>query len=281
MGKHGAGYILAAGLAAGSAWAQEATVEAVQYPAWLQRGGHRVPLMAGTTLEPADAVRTGENARVVLRMGEGSTVKLGANAQFQVERAQARGGIFRATLSVIAGAFRFTSTETRRRDISIKVRNVTAGIRGTDLWGKSTGERDLVCLIDGRISVESAGNPAVTLDQPLDFYQLPRDGKPEVAKVEPGKLEEWARETEISPDGAAARAGGAWRVVAAVFSDRDKALGFSRVLRSRGYPTEVATKEGQFVVQVPGLAGEAEARALMGNLRGVPGVSMPHVREGR
>ena len=25
--------------------------------------------------------------------------------------------------------------------------NVTAGIRGTDLWGKSTDQRDLVCLL--------------------------------------------------------------------------------------------------------------------------------------
>ncbi len=277
----------AAGCAAGAmliaacAWAQTAQVEAVQYPAWLERGGQRVPLTPGTALQPRDSVRTGANARVQLRLGEGSAVKLGENAQFVVERAESRGGAFRAALSVIAGAFRFTSVQARRRDISIKVKNVTTGIRGTDLWGKSTDERDLVCLIEGRISVESPGFPAVTLDQPLDFYQLPRGGKPEISRVDARQLEEWAKETEIAPGGAAARVGGEWRVVAAVFTQRDKALAFSRSLRARGFPTETASREGRFLVQVPGLAGEDEARALMGNLRSVPGVSMPHVKQGR
>jgi hypothetical protein len=55
---------------------------------------------------------------------------------------------------------------------------VTAGIRGTDLWGKSNDARDLVCLLEGKISVGAEGHPAVTLDQPLDFYQNPRDGSP-------------------------------------------------------------------------------------------------------
>lgn len=265
--------------AAGVACAQ-AVVETVQYPAWLERGGYRVPLMAGTHLHAKDGVRTGGNARVQLRLPEGSAVKLGENARFVVERVEERSGVFRAALSVIAGAFRFTTQQARKRDLSIKVRNVTAGIRGTDLWGKSTEERDLVCLIDGRISVAAEGHGAVTLDKPLDFYQLPRGGAPQVAKVDPRQLEEWAKETEIPPDGAAARVGGAWRVVAAVFPDRDRALALGRTLRARGFPTEIAAREGRHLVQVPGLASEADARGLLANVRGIPGVSMPHIREG-
>src|SRR5687767_1205250 len=135
--------IAAAGLLApAAAWGQHAQVEAVQYPAWLVRGGQAVPLSPGIVLQPQDTVRTGENARVQLRLSEGSTVKLGERARFQVERAQDR-GVFEATLSVLAGAFRFTGQALgKKRDISIKVRNATAGIRGTDLWGKSTEERD-------------------------------------------------------------------------------------------------------------------------------------------
>ena len=270
---------LAAALAAGAALAH-ATVEAVQYPAWLERGGQRVPLTAGTVLQSRDRIATGGNARAQLRLPEGSAVKLGENAQFVVERVEDRAGVLRAVLNVINGAFRFTSQEARKRDVTIKVKNVTAGIRGTDLWGKSTEERDLVCLIEGRISVESTGNPAVTLDKPLDFYQLPRGGRPEVSKVDPKQLEEWAKETEIPPDGAAARGGGTWRVVAATFAERDKALAFSRSLRSRGFPTEVVEKEKQYLVQIHGLAAETDARSLMGSLGGVPGVSQPQVRQG-
>jgi hypothetical protein len=269
-------------LAAAGAQAQPAVVEAVQYPAWLERGGRAVPLTPGIALQPRDQLRTGGNARVQLKLAEGSAVKLGENARFTVERVENR-GVFRAALLVVTGAFRFTTDKLagkRQREISIKVRTVTAGIRGTDLWGKSSDARDLVCLLEGRISVGSDGHPTVTLDQPLDFYQRPRDGVPEVSKVDPRQIEEWAKETEIAAGGPAARVGGRWRVVAAKYESRDPALAMSRRLRSEGYPAEVAGPEGGiYSVQVPGLAGEAEARALMADLRRIRGVSIPAVSE--
>lgn len=278
MARIWAGLGLAAMLACVPAAAQT-TVEAVQYPAWLERGGQAVALLPGTVLQPQDSVRTGENARVQLRLPEGSAVKLGENAKLVIERAENRGGVFRGALSVLAGAFRFTSLQLRQREIAIKVKHVTTGIRGTDLWGKSTDQKDLVCLLEGKITVSSEGHPTATLDQPLDFYQKPRDGAPVIAKVDPKQIEEWAKETDIAADGAAARKDGKWRVVAAVFAERDKALVFSRELRSRGFPAGIVAKDGKFGVEIPGLAGEAEARVLMGNLRNVPGVSLPHVKD--
>jgi hypothetical protein len=267
---------------AGLACAQAVVVEAVQYPAWLERGGHSVPLTPGTALQANDQLRTGPNARAQLKLAEGSTVKLGENAQFKVERVQNR-NVFSAALTVLTGAFRFTTeaiAKARKRDITVKVSSVTAGIRGTDLWGKSTSERDLVCLIEGKISVASDNREAVTLDQPLDFYQRPRNGEPQVAKIDPKQLEIWALETEMSKDGAGARSGGAWRVVAMTSAARDEALAANRRLRAAGYPAEVVAADGRFAVQVTGLAGESEARALAGNLRSVPGVTQPVVLEG-
>jgi hypothetical protein len=266
-------------LAAIAARAQPAVVEAVQYPAWLERGGNAVPLMPGMPLEARDRLRTGGNARVQLKLAEGSAVKLGENAQFVIERAEDR-GVFRATLAVVAGAFRFTTRALGGRDVAIKVKHVTVGIRGTDLWGKSTDERDLVVLIEGKITVGAQGHPPVALERPLDLYQKPRDAAPEVTRIDPRQLEEWARETELSADGAAARAGGRWRMVAAVKPRRDDALALRRALRAAGYPAEVVAKEGYFLVQVTGLAGESEARALMAGLRGVRGVELPTVHEG-
>jgi hypothetical protein len=268
--------------AATAARAEIATVEAVQYPAWIERGGTTAPLVPGTRLQPLDKLTTGANARVRLQMGEGSAVKLGENAQFVIETAEDK-SLFRATLNVITGAFRFTTAalSTRKRDVSIKAKTVTAGIRGTDLWGKSTGERDLVCLLEGKISVGAEGHPTVTLDQPLDFYQKPRDGAPAVAKVDAKQVEEWAKETEVSSSGAAAKTGGRWRMVAATKSDRDAALALNRRLRRDGFPSEIVQKDKYFVVQVTNLAGEAEARALMSALRDVPGVELPTVHEGK
>ena len=273
---------LAATLFSASAFAHgEAVVEAVQYPAWLERGGRVVPLTPGTQLQSSDKVQTGGNARVQVKLAEGSTVKLGENAKVTIERVENR-GIFKAALNVLGGAFRFTTDAFKKatsRDVTIKVKNVTAGIRGTDLWGKSTDERDLVCLLEGKISVGAEGHPTVTLDTPLDFYQKPRDGAPAVAKVDKAQIEQWAAETDIAKEGGAARAGGSWRVVAATFARRDEALAMNRRLRSAGYPASVASGSGGFEVQVAGVASENDARSLMANLRKEPGVSLPMVSE--
>jgi hypothetical protein len=171
-------------------------------------------------------------------------------------------------LSIVAGAFRFTTDpgSKRRRDVAIQARLATAGIRGTDLWGKSTDERSLICLLEGKITVASEGHPEVVLDTPLDYYQRPREGAPSVAKVDPKQLEEWAKETELTPGAGAAVAGGKWRVVAAANVARDQALALNRSLRQAGYPSEIVQKDGAWAVQVRGLAGEAEARALAGGL---------------
>jgi len=275
-------FLATALLAAGAAAAQTAVVEAVQYPAWLERGGNAVPLAPGTPLEARDTLRTGPNARVRMRLAEGSAVKLGENAQFVIERAENR-GLFTAALSVIAGAFRFTTdalSKKRERNVGIKVKNVTVGIRGTDLWGKSTADRDWVVLLEGRIAVGSEGHPPVTLDKPLDLYQRPRDAAPEVTRADEKVVQEWAQETEMSEDGAEARSGGRWRVVAAVKPQRDEARGLLRTLRAAGYPAEVVAKDGYFIVQVSGLAGEKQARALASGLRVLPGMDLPSVHEG-
>jgi hypothetical protein len=270
------------GLAGSSAHAQM-FVEAVQFPAWLERRGLDVPLRPGLQLEPGDRVRTGDGARAQLRLSEGSTVKLGERAQFSVERMEDR-GILKATLSVIAGAFRFTSQAARQgavREVSVKVKNVSIGIRGTDVWGKSSPERDLACLIEGRITVGAEGHPTVTLEQPLDFYEKPANADPRVARVDLKQLEEWARETEPQDAGPVARGGGKWTVVAGKYTSRDGARLVVRTLRERGYPAELAGGEGgePYRVRIRGLVGEPQARELMASIRDVPGLGIPFISD--
>ena len=261
--------------------AQAIQVEAVQYPAWLERGGRAVPLTPGTDLQAADTLRTGANSRVQLKLAEGSTVKLGANARFTVERVENR-GVFRSVLNVLYGAFRFTTGALgadHKRELDIRVRTITAGIRGTDLWGKSTDARDLVCLLEGHVSARAEGRDAVILDKPRDFYQRARDGEPQLGRVDEKQVREWAKETELEAGGPVARPGGRWRVIASKFHERDKALAFSRELRMRGFPAEVAKADDVQRVDIRGLAGEAEARALMAMVRDVPGANIPSIAE--
>jgi hypothetical protein len=255
-------------------------VEAVQYPAWLERGGLAVPLAPGIELQGKDRLVTGSNARARLRMSDGSSVKLGENARFEIEQASDT-GFLRAALRVLGGAFRYATQGPRdasRRSVGIRVKNVTIGIRGTDLWGKATDEKDWVVLLEGEISVAAQGHPAVQMRKPLDVYELPRDGAPGVRPVDPDELAKWAQETEMRDDGAVGEAGGRWRVVAARPASRGAALALARDLRARGYPARVAEGEaGAFPVQVTGLATEAQAKALAANLRDVEGVDDPQV----
>src|SRR5574341_672237 len=64
--------------------APAAVVEGVQLPAWLTRDGKRQPLAIGIELKSNDEVATGVNSRLLLRLGDGSMVKLGENGQLKL-----------------------------------------------------------------------------------------------------------------------------------------------------------------------------------------------------
>src|SRR5687768_2531373 len=64
--------------------AQTLVVESVVSPAWVERGGTREPLQPGAVLRAKDKVHTGASARLLLRLAEGSAVKLGEHATLAV-----------------------------------------------------------------------------------------------------------------------------------------------------------------------------------------------------
>jgi hypothetical protein len=269
--------------------AAAAVVEGVQMPAWLERAGagatRRVPLAPGMELRGGDEVRTGAGSRLYIKLAEGSLVKLGENASLKIlDLAPDRGGLFKAALNVLEGAFRFTTdllAKERRREVSIRVATVTAGIRGTDLWGKSTGERQIVCLIEGKIEVGAEGEAAVTMDQARQFYQRDKGQTQPVGFVEPVQLAQWARETEIADGVGAARAGGKWRVTLARVATQSEALEVYDTLRTAGFAAEIyPVKAGEkrvYLVRISRLASKADAEALAETLRGTAGVQEPKV----
>jgi hypothetical protein len=274
-----------AAAAQGSA-ASPAIVEAVQMPAWVERDGARVPVAPGMTLQPNDNLRTGANARLLLKLAEGSAVKLGENAQLSLAQIQVRkDNVFAATLRVLEGAFRFTTdvlAKARRREVAINVATVTAGIRGTDLWGKAAADRDIVCLIEGRVEVTREGDPPVTMDQPLSFYIAPR-GRPAlpVQPVKDEQLKQWAAETEIEAGRGAARRGGRWKVVLASGESENEVLRVYEAVRAAGYAAEVEPRKAQgrrvYDVRIAQLPSKAEADALAQALSGRFGVTAPRV----
>lgn len=276
-------------LAALCAWcaapavAQTLTVEGVVSPAWVERDGRREPLTVGMRLGDKDRIVTGERARVMLRLSEGSAIKLGENATLGLDNLTEKKTadnhpLVGASLEVVKGAFRFTTgvfgKPRAERDVNVKISTITAGIRGTDFWGRSNDEQDLVCLIEGRISVRHEQQTFI-MDEPLQFFIAPRNQTPKpVGKVPQQQIDEWARETEISEGQGATRAGGRFRVELARLADENAARDLENRLKAAGYPAVIdpvrnAQGATQYAVCVLGVATEKDRDALQARLKTV------------
>jgi len=261
-----------------------AVIDGVQMPAWLERDGRRVPLAPGTELRAGDRITTGNGSRVLVKLAEGSVVKLGENGRLVLAEIRPAQELFKAALQVLEGAFRFTTDivqKARKREISVRVAQVTAGIRGTDFWGRSRDDRQVVCLIEGAIEVGADGEQAVTMDRPLQFYQREKGQTQPVGIVEVNQLAAWARETEIEAGKGAARVGGRFSVQLAAADTQDAALAVYDQARAAGFPAELAPRrEGDklvYHVRIRHLPSRAEAQALAGRLKGSFGVEEPRV----
>jgi hypothetical protein len=258
------------------AWSQPAAVvEGVQMPAWVQRGSERLPIVPGMLLQPGDLIQTGPGSRLLVRMSERSLVKLGENGQLHFTELSPSKELFRAAFEVLQGAFRFTTdiaAKSRRRDVRVSVGSATAGIRGTDFWGRSRENTDVICLIEGAIEVGAQGETPVTMDQPRQFYRRVSGQTQPVGLVEPGQLQEWARETEIERGRGAARVGGRFQATLARAEEQQAALAVLDQLRAAGYPAEIrpvrAGEKTVYTVRIRNLPSAAEARALEAQLRG-------------
>jgi len=277
-------------LASGQAGAQSgAMIEGVQMPAWIERneGGaapRRIPVSPGIALKAGDTLSTGPGSRLLVKLSEGSLVKLGENASLQLNELEPSDSLFKAALGVLQGAFRFTTAavaKNRRRDITIGVATVTAGIRGTDLWGKSSPDKQIVCLIEGKVEVGAPGEAPVEMDQPRQFYQREKGTTAPVGIVEAAQLAEWARETEIEAGKGATRRGGKWNVDLLSADSQNVALGVYEQVRAAGYAAEIfpVLKEEKrlYLVRIRNLPSKKEAQALAAQLRGKYGAAEPKV----
>src|SRR5882672_5889414 len=278
-------FFIAAFIAAAPAWAQAAAIiDSVQMPAWVERAGKRFPLVPGMEMRAGDQVYTGAGSKLLIKLSEGSVVKLGENGTLRFAEVNRTQELFKATLGVLQGAFRFTTQligAGRKRDIDIKVAQVTAGIRGTDLWGRGRKDNEVVCLIEGSIEVGAEGESAQTLNQPLQFYRRVDAKTQPVGFIDAKQLAQWAQETDIEEGKGAARAGGRFSVALASASDQQAALGLYDELRNAGYPAEILPrKEGEqvlYVIRIRQLPTRAEAQALANSLKGKFGITEPKI----
>jgi hypothetical protein len=267
--------------------AAPAQVTGVQPPAWVEHAGQRIALRAGATLEATDVLETGKGGRLQVALADGSTLKVGENARVALKELDipATGGTMRGFLDVLRGAFRFTTAAAQkalRRDVDVRIASVIVGIRGTDIWGRSNSEADLVCLIEGDISVEHPAAGRLAMREPLTFFVAPKNAPPKpIGLVAPDKLALWAAETEFERGGGLLLPDGGWAVQLGVHVDVQQAERMARRLRDAGYPVELEAAEtgGRRYqrVRLVGFDTQADAKAFAKRIAGRHGVARPRV----
>lgn len=258
-----------------SLWAAPAaSVDGVQLPAWVERAGSKQPLQPGMTLAGGDAVVSGDSARVLLLLREGSRVRLGANARLDLnDLPDTKSDGFSAAWDLVRGAFRFSTARAKKalqRDVSVKIASITIGIRGTDVWGKADADKDIVCLLEGKVNVEHQGTQ-FDMEGDMLFYIAPKDKPPlPLGPVSPEQVAIWAKETDIQQGQGAISRNGKWRVYAGSFDNQEAALARYDLLRNAGYPAQISplAKDGvtDFQVRINKVASQADAGFIAANL---------------
>ncbi len=260
--------------------AAPATVEVVQSPAWRDRGGITVPLAAGMELKSGDVLRTGPGARAYLMLAEGSRVKLGEAAQFTFHTNSPRPEkSFRGALDIVAGAFRFTTAKLKKalpRDVAIRVGTATIGIRGTDIWGKTDKDGELVALLEGRIEITRAGQ-TTELAQPMTYFDAPTGQAAEVKALDPETFVKLTRQTEIMAGDGAARARGKWRVLAGTVASEEAALELYDQIREAGFAARIRLRQAEsgdrsYELRLVGYSSAAEAEVAALRLKAATGL---------
>jgi len=261
-----------------------AIVEGVQMPAWIERDGRRLPLIPGMELRPGDQVVTGAGSRIMVKLAESSLVRLGENGKLAFTELSPTRQLFKAALNVLEGAFRFTTdvvAKTRKREVTIRAAQVTAGVRGTDFWGRARQGNEIVCLIDGEVEVAAAGEAPVRLREPRQFYRR-IDGKTQaLGVVNEVQIDRWSGEVELQTGKGIARRGGRYSVLLASAAEQSAASAIHDELENAGYAAELrSVKQGGktlYTVSIRQLASRAEAEALAKQLRGKYGIRAPKV----
>ena len=260
--------------------AAAATVEAVQSPAWRDRGGVTLPLAAGMELQSGDVLRTGPGARAYLMLAEGSRVKLGEGAHFALHtRSLQPEKSFRGALDIVAGAFRFTTAKLKKtlpRDVAIRVGTATIGIRGTDLWGKTDKDGELVALLEGRIEIARAGQ-TTELAQPMTYFDAPTGKVAEVRPLDMETFAKLARQTEITTGDGATRRNGKTSVLAATAASEEAALELHERIRAAGFDVRIRLREVEggswsYELRLVGYASAAEAAVAAARMRAATGI---------
>jgi hypothetical protein len=265
-------------------------VEAVQLPAWVERDGQRRPAEPGAQLRANDKAITANGSRMLLRMDDKSTIKLGEQSEFLIQSLDTRRESSvapseqKSAFKLVTGVFRYATDYSskalgNKRELNLEVATATVGIRGTDFWAMTDAAHDAVCVFDGKVEVVRDGKAGIELEKPGAFWVV-FTGQPEkpAGQATPDQLAKFIGQAEMQPGQGVLLQGGRWRAVAATLPRMTDAAALRTRLQSAGYPADMVAKDGRHEVRISQLATREDAEAVVKRLQADASLG---VREGR
>lgn len=263
--------------------AADSQLLAVQYPAWVERNGVRgEALSPGMQVHAGDTLVSGHEARLLLGLPDGGSIKLGADSRFVIEHLRApttaAGVSVEAGFRLMSGFFRYAGTTlgklTGRPRIDLKITTATLGIRGTDYWAMTDDVHDAVCVFDGKVEVATRDQGLIALDQPTAFWTRFFDKPAQLpGNASPAELARFIASVEPVAGNGVAIPNGRWRIVAATERQQAAAREIARALNTHGYPASVLKQQGQYEVHINHYATRADAESALKRLAASSGLT--------
>jgi hypothetical protein len=250
-----------------------AIVDAVQMPAWIERQGVRHALAPGTVLGNQDRLITGPDARVRIQLADGSVLGIGDSSEMRLNALGVREKqVFTAAIDVPLGSLRLRtgnpSSQHRQRAINLRFGTITAGIRGTDLWGRADADGDRVCLLAGMITIVHPDDQAQQLSEQASCYLARKGAAPTLSEASPGgELSMWATQTDIQSGNGETTRNGRWVLELAIVDSESAALDLYDHAHAAGYASRIMPQAAaggghRYAVRIMKLATRSDAEAL-------------------
>ena len=157
-----AAFLALTGLSAAAQQQVVGTVETLQGKATVEAGGTKLTLGTGAVIRLGDIIETAADARLAVRLNDGTALNLGPNARFAVDQfafdPSARKGEFLGR--AVQGGFFFVGGRTEsmpNAKVEIRSPHALLGVRGTAFFaGPIDGEYG-VFVREGRVAVRAGG----------------------------------------------------------------------------------------------------------------------------
>ncbi len=161
--------------------------------AWVERGGARISLAVGDSVDAGDVVVTTQSGRVKLIMKDESKVYVGSQSRITIDNYEMRGGsLFSGSFNMLWGKVRFlvTKLKTGSASFSVHTKTATIGVRGTQfavMLNKPVQPQQLVpttvLLFEGAVIGKSIKGQVANI-KPGTIVRLKPDGAILTRKIE-------------------------------------------------------------------------------------------------